>query len=686
MKCSKEDDLQPKERRSRTTNACVQCQRKKNRCDGGMPRCTSCTERQLDCTYLGVRHRGRGKAKVYLERLEAIVGGLETSIRHATSAPMESPSNNTFSVEINGNEAQSTLPDGVHDSGREAMSSELNSRSEDHDKVGAKLRDRLFTALHEKKLPEEPWSEANQDPFTNPVFIQLPLKSHLQSLFEVTFAESKHMALVFDTPMLLGLLDEHFSHSPTSSQENYPQRWAMLNTAIAIAIELRTAKGSESEMMQISWAFFKNAFGMYAPITLRGADILALEAILAMAVYMQRSSDLRTTSILVSAAARLSLALGVHQETFYSRLDLVAANRARRAFWACFVLDRDMSVRTGLPSNFDEEAISIDHLDLIVPAASPTGTSHGAGPRADMSSAASTLLQSSVKLAMLRSTVHKLLFSKSSRERSVQQLLNTVAELEHQLLNWKTTLPLNLRPDHINRSTTTPIARAPMILLHSAYYSTLGEIYGFAAHLDYGGDTGIMWQVKTATIAQVSVATEVIRLLQFVHREERPGDLWHLLLYPISACITLVSIILENPMDPQARSRAQHVSDLVKFLRGLQRDKILEMQALLDLCCEFERLVLDTILNAANRTTSTGSPSNGITPGLDACRQQILSYTNARTSSLQLASGLMGNVSSLCSIAATTFSGLVPKAQISPSSSLVAPLSLNPETYGFKFA
>ncbi|KAL6230258.1 hypothetical protein BDW75DRAFT_244969 [Aspergillus navahoensis] len=262
-------------------------------------------------------------------------------------------------------------------------------------------------------------------------------------------------------------------------------------------------------------------------------------------------------SILVSAAARLSLMLGFHKETFYVRLDLVAANHAWRAFWACFVLDRDMSVITALPSNFDEEPISIDHLDLIVPAASPTGiSSYGSNP--------------------------------------------------------------------------------------------------FTA---------------------------------FVSREERPGDLWHLLLYPISACITLVSIILENTTDPQARSRAQHVSDLVKFLRGLQRDKIFKMQDLLDLCCEFERLVLDTILNAADRTTSTGSPSNGITPGLDACRQQqILSYTNARTSSLQLASGLMGNIPSLCSIAATTFSGLVRKAQISPSSSLVAPLSLNPETYGLTFA
>jgi hypothetical protein len=58
--------------------------------------------------------------------------------------------------------------------------------------------------------------------------------------------------------------------------------------------------------------FFKNAFSMYIPITLRGADILALKALLAMAIYMQALSDLQSTSILVSAGARLALTLGLH--------------------------------------------------------------------------------------------------------------------------------------------------------------------------------------------------------------------------------------------------------------------------------------------------------------------------------------------------------------------------------------
>ncbi|KAL3444831.1 hypothetical protein BJX65DRAFT_319718 [Aspergillus insuetus] len=699
MEGSEEANSPPQERRSRTINACVQCQKKKKRCDGGMPECTSCTERQLECTYLGVRRRGRGKAKVYLEKLEAIVGGLETSLRNSsTSAPLgPAGNNNTSGVETHENEPQSTssVPGALPPLVPGASPSEINLCPGDLDEAHSTVRDRLFTTLHEETSPEMPRVEPQKGPFRTPVFIQLPPKSHLQSLFEVTFAEPIHIVPVFDLHVLLRLLDDHFSHRPTLSQDNYPQRWAMLNTAVAIAIQLRTAKGSESEMMRMSWSFFKNAFGMFIPITLRGADILALEALLAMAGYMQGSSDLRTTSVLVSAAARLALTLGLHRETYYSELDLDTANRTRRAFWVCFVLDRDMSVRTAMPSNFDEEALTIDHFDLIqiMHAASSTGTtgSHGTGPPTDNDkspSAASTLfLQSSVKLTKLRSTVDKLLFSKYASEQGVHQLLRIVAELEHQLINWNSRLPPHLRADYIDRSTTS-MGRHPILLMHMAYYSTLSEIHGVAADLNHRGDSSssIMWRVKTARIAQVSTATEIFRLLQFVPRDEQPGYLWHILLYPMAVCITLVSIVLESPADTQARSRAKHISDFVVFLRGLQHDGILDVQGLLDLCCAFERLVLESILHATTGNMTEESLLDDLAPRPDTCGQSILSYTHGGTNSLQLASGLMGNIPSLCSIASTTVSGVLPNLQISPFSSTLAPLSLNPETYGFSFA
>ncbi|PKY06267.1 hypothetical protein P168DRAFT_107473 [Aspergillus campestris IBT 28561] len=684
MEGSEEVDAPPQDKRRRTSNACVQCQRNKKRCDGGIPKCTSCTERQLACTYRGVRRRGRGKAKPHIEKLEARVSELETSLRHSTSASVGSADNEVSKVGTDQNSAQSTLSDRLNASESEA--SAPTCRSDDPEQTQKAQRDRFFTILPEQPTAETLRSEANHGAFTSPIFIQLPPKAHLQSLFEVALVELNHQVPFFDTPLLLTLLDEHFAH-PTAPRGENPQRWAMLNTAVAVAIQLRTAKGSERAMMELSWAFFKNAFSVYPAITLRGADILAVDALLAMAVYMQGSTDLRTTSVLVCAAARLSSTLGLHRPTYYSGLDSAAANRSRRAFWASYLLDKDISVRTGLPSNFDQEAISLHHFNIAVPG-SEIG-SHGLG----MDMSASTLIQFQVQLAMIDSTVEKRLFSTSSNEKSAHQLLNIAAELDHQLMTWKASLPVHLRADHLDRSSpTTTIAREPIIQLHLAYYSTLCELHSFSAHLDPHDVPSTIQQANSARTTQISAASETIHLLQCLSRREQPGYLWHILFYPTAACITLVTVVLDRPRDPQARFCAERIGELVAFLRALQRDGNLEVQALLDLCCVLEKLVLNTILNAVNVTTAEGSPCTGIALELDTWRQQILSpthtHTHNRTSSMHLASGLLGNIPNLCSIAATTFSGLLPKGQIqiSPVSSLLAPPSLDPGRYGFGFA
>jgi hypothetical protein len=94
-----------------------------------------------------------------------------------------------------------------------------------------------------------------------------------------------------------------------------------------------------------------------------------------ISIYMQGLSDIRATSVLIGAAARLSLTFGLHQKVFYSALDPAAANRRKRAFWISYILDRSMSVNTGVPSIFDDDAIGLDYPDLIVSVHSTIETS-----------------------------------------------------------------------------------------------------------------------------------------------------------------------------------------------------------------------------------------------------------------------------------------------------------------------
>jgi hypothetical protein len=388
--------------------------------------------------------------------------------------------------------------------------------SEGYERKKSALREKLFRMFPEQNATKLRL-EANRGPFTSSVFIQLPPKSQLQSMFEVAFTEANHVLPLFDVPVLKGLLEQHYS-DPTVPPGKQPGRWAMLNATIAVAIQLRTARGSYSEMTELSWHFFKNAFSMYSVIALRAADVLGLEALLAMAIYTQGSSDVRTTSVLVCAAARLSLTFGLHRREFYSALDPAAANRHKRAFWIAYILDKSISVKTGLPSVFEDDAINVDHPDLILSASSIDGNV----PGTSMSASGFRL---KAELAMIEFSVEKRLYSGSAGRQNVHQLLDLVAELDHQLENWKAKLPPSFQPDRIVWS-TMPTGREPIILLHFAYYCTLSEIHGFAAHLNQEGDISAIRQIQSSRIIQASAASQIIHILQYLPFEQ-PGHLWY---------------------------------------------------------------------------------------------------------------------------------------------------------------
>ncbi|KAH2667373.1 hypothetical protein KXV32_005900 [Aspergillus fumigatus] len=249
----------------------------------------------------------KGKEKAYLEKLEARVTELEASLRRAANVPA-GPANNTMawaeeqlaqaSSATCENRTETTLSGAAnfittasHNERRhEPIYCEPEVRvpgpatiSGGYERKRAALREKLFRMLPEQNVRKLNL-EANRDPFTSSVFIQLPPKFQLQSMFEVAFTEANHVLPLFDVSVLRDLVEQHYS-DPTVPPGKQPGRWAMLNAAIAVAIQLRTARGSYSEMTELSWHFFKNSFSMYSVIALRAADVLGLEALLAMAIW-----------------------------------------------------------------------------------------------------------------------------------------------------------------------------------------------------------------------------------------------------------------------------------------------------------------------------------------------------------------------------------------------------------------
>ena len=383
-------------------------------------------------------------------------------------------------------------------------------------KISPVPRDKAFALLTDEDVVRHLRVQVNRAPITGVRFTELPPKPHLQSLFEVSYDDFNCLWPLFNPLDLVPLLDEHYASDPTLPHTNFA-RWGLLNAAVAIAIQLRAAEGSYREMIALSWQFFQNSFSTFPAIVSRGADLLALEALLAMALFVQGSSDSRTASVLISEAARLSLTLGFHRKSFYHGMDLVIAERHKRAFWIAYILDKDMSIKTGMPSTYNDDDISLEYTNpdsLGCPGKIFSSTLGVEG----------TVFRLRTQLAVIESKIQNKLYSEKSAECNANQLLQAVMELDYRLEDWKGKVPSDIKPGNTIWSTVTP-RNEPILLLHFVYYRAMSAVHGFAAHLMPVEDVTFLSQSISSGIIHTSVAQESVRLLQHLPTQT-PGYLW----------------------------------------------------------------------------------------------------------------------------------------------------------------
>lgn len=539
------------------------------------------------------------------------------------------------------------------------------------------LRDKLSALFPDENSVKGLKLQISRGPFVLNKFTDLAQKTHLKSLFEIAFDDFNCSWPLFNPSMLIALLDEQDISDAASTCESLT-RWGMLNSAAAIAIQSRIAKGSYNEMIDLSWHFFKNSFSLFSVLVSRGTDILVLETLLAMALFTHGSTDLRTTSLLISTAARISLTLGFHRKTFYTDMDPVRAERHRRAFWIAYILDQDMSIKTGLPSVYSNDDLGLDYASsgsLGVP-----GKIAISGNRVE-----AIVFRIRTELAMIQSSIQSRLYSEKSAKMTVTQLLGAAVELDHQLEEWKEKIPSEMQPGHTLWSAVAPL-KEPIISLHFAYYHAVGVIHSFVARLKPGDDITLLPQCVSSALTHTSTAYETIRLLQHLP-PQLPGALWQVLCHPLSACIALLEILLRSPTDVRARSHLRHISNFVKFLTKAQHREDFDIGRMLDFCSEMERVAVDALAKATNMPQpaelTVGDSSATV---FDAKVQRLTSQLASSTSYMQLAQGLMGNLPNLRSVASNVFSEFVAiERHLSSPGGLLAPVALIPETYQFAF-
>lgn len=184
--------------------------------------------------------------------------------------------------------------------------------------------------------------------------------------------------------------------------------WAYMHCISALGVRVKTANSSFVDLSGVAWPFFKNSFLALTELMATGDGPLSAQVVVAMAIFILETPDSRTTSMLASAAARLSQHLGFHRTLHSDNVE--EAQVQGRVFWAAYILDKSSSLLYDVASTQDDDDIEIEL---------PTRVDDDAG-----------WFKLRAKLAMVESSVRKWLYTARGLRLGDEEIIKVIIDLD----------------------------------------------------------------------------------------------------------------------------------------------------------------------------------------------------------------------------------------------------------------
>lgn len=437
----------------KSKRACEICKRRKKRCSGDLP-CEYCIKinKPRDCIYHAKTCSKTVKVtEKYVFSLKSKIRDLESQLATVANSEVNDDSSNDNPLISSGDEEQD-LP---------IEPSDTNSYYRLGNSACGKFLFKIKESLKKSfQLPEDLHPSSIEtislESSPNMSLIELIVqencpapaeaKKWIMAASRVIGADYMYIESDYETEILDSLVWTNDSHC--TNFVRYATEITRFFTYLALGClfnEDRSPENTRSKFPGLQ--YFETALRLQSEL-LKVYDIMAntslVQSFLYVAYYALSLDKSEFAYLTIGSAIRMTFTLGYHKKT--------TTFTENRVFWLCFVYDRLVSVRFGLP-------LMINELDIDVPLLSETEKSdHQALFR-------SYHFTSQVKLAKIITQIVRKIYTRNSF--SFIQNCYTVLK---QLKEWLDTLPECLKIDYNNFSTKQPRST---INLHINYNYTI---------------------------------------------------------------------------------------------------------------------------------------------------------------------------------------------------------------------
>lgn len=256
--------------------------------------------------------------------------------------------------------------------------------------------------------------------------------------------------------------------------------WTATNVMCAIALRQQSLSylaDSPNNPDHEAWQYLDTALDKALELTIRGSnDLLAIQALLGMAIFLQTAPDAHAASTLLAAAIRLVLQNRLHiqeDEQVSGQCGFEAVRlmvQRNRVFWIAFNLDHDLANRLERPPLIHEDDIGVD----LPPLYQEDGLGY-------ISSADGSIrinfIRARAHLALIENRIYRRVMSARAKRQTALEREAAIKELGVELNNWKASFPdLSVALDYLstNRTLWVPLEGAAAQMLRVLSLTYLG--------------------------------------------------------------------------------------------------------------------------------------------------------------------------------------------------------------------
>ncbi|QLI71309.1 Mitogen-activated protein kinase kinase kinase 2 [Metarhizium brunneum] len=287
---------------------------------------------------------------------------------------------------------------------------------------------------------------------------------------------------------------------------------------------------------------------------LHHASITNLQTMIMLLLHEMLRGRVNTASMYHALACRTVFTLKGHTcipPTHYNLTRKENENRhLRMLFWMCYVLDKDIALRTGQPPVIDDQFCNLTLPDNYMETVFVDGNRVTKGQRTPW-------FTGDLRLSLLKSKTTCDLYSHAALVKTDAELLKTIRVLDEELESWRISIPEELRPGlsvqkKANLDTMSSFQSMIHIELSLNYYFLLNTIHAasgrFKVNVD-GHRSGrkCRFGVQSSLDLSAEASRSTLRYLSTVASRLYMETFWVFCFYPTSALMTLFFNILHDP-------------------------------------------------------------------------------------------------------------------------------------------